>query len=225
MNHESSILWVTATGHEAAVLGTGEVLERGYYPEFQRLNDALLITGAGMLATAVELTAVLAAGDFDAIIHFGIAGSFDPSIPPGSVVQVISEEIGDFGADDRGVFLPAFDIHLAHPEEFPFKRGKLTPELPAGLDTHLPKVHGVTVNTVHGEAAAIEAFRARSEAKVESMEGAAVFFAALRLNVPCLQIRAISNFVEPRNRESWEIGKALDALKQELQIIKKKITD
>ncbi len=59
---------------------------------------------------------------------------------------------------------------------------------------------------------------------MESMEGAAVFYAALRFNTPCVQIRAVSNFVEPRNRESWEIGKALTALGIVLADIRSQIT-
>ena len=224
MNKERTILWVTATGAEASVLGTSSVLDLGYYPGFQRLNDGLLITGPGLLASSAELTALLATDHFDAIIHFGIAGSFQQDYPPGTVVQVVTEELGDFGADNRGVFIPAFDLKLANPDQHPFRSGILQPEIPSGLDTNLPHVHGTTVHTVHGSAAAIDQFRNRSSAAVESMEGAAVFYAAIRKGVPCLQLRAISNWVEPRNRDAWEIGKALEALKSEIIVLQQKIT-
>ena len=44
------------------------------------------------------------------------------------------------------------------------------------------------------------------------MEGAAVFYACKMNNVPCLQVRAISNYVEPRNKENWQINLAINNL-------------
>jgi len=41
------------------------------------------------------------------------------------------------------------------------------------------------------------------------MEGAAVFYACKRENIDCLQIRSVSNYVEPRNKENWQIGLAI----------------
>jgi futalosine hydrolase len=49
------------------------------------------------------------------------------------------------------------------------------------------------------------------------MEGAAVFFVCRWLGVPCIQIRAISNRVEPRSKAVWDIPLALENLKNSLQ--------
>jgi futalosine hydrolase len=38
----------------------------------------------------------------------------------------------------------------------------------------------------------------------------------LNANVPCVQIRAISNFVEKRNKSNWDIGIAIENLNKEL---------
>ncbi|MCY1528458.1 Futalosine hydrolase [compost metagenome] len=46
------------------------------------------------------------------------------------------------------------------------------------------------------------------------MEGAAVFYAAEQLHIPSAQIRCISNYVEKRNREKWEIGLAIANLNE-----------
>jgi futalosine hydrolase len=52
------------------------------------------------------------------------------------------------------------------------------------------------------------------------MEGAAVFYVAMKMNIPCIQIRSISNYVERRNRESWKIKEALESLtKQSVLLI------
>jgi futalosine hydrolase len=44
------------------------------------------------------------------------------------------------------------------------------------------------------------------------MEGAAFFYAANLLDVPSIQLRAISNYIEPRDRSKWEIKLALENL-------------
>ena len=44
------------------------------------------------------------------------------------------------------------------------------------------------------------------------MEGAAVFYVAGMLDIPVIQLRTISNYVEPRNRAAWKIQEAIQVL-------------
>jgi futalosine hydrolase len=44
------------------------------------------------------------------------------------------------------------------------------------------------------------------------MEGAAFMHACLISNVPFAQVRAVSNIVEKRNREAWNLGEAIGNL-------------
>ena len=44
------------------------------------------------------------------------------------------------------------------------------------------------------------------------MEGAAFFYVCLCENIPFLQIRAISNYVEQRNEKNWNIPLAIKNL-------------
>jgi futalosine hydrolase len=44
------------------------------------------------------------------------------------------------------------------------------------------------------------------------MEGAAVFYVAGMLDIPVIQLRTISNYVEPRNRGAWKIQEAIQVL-------------
>src|SRR5690606_34844441 len=74
------------------------------------------------------------------------------------------------------------------------------------------KVSAITVNTVHGNSKSIHRLFSRIQPDIETMEGAAVFQAANTFNIPCLQVRAISNYVEPRNKKNWNIPLALDSL-------------
>ncbi|MEZ4688453.1 MAG: hypothetical protein R3B47_21045 [Bacteroidia bacterium] len=76
----------------------------------------------------------------------------------------------------------------------------------------------ITVNRVHGSLSGIQKLSETwPQAQVESMEGAAVFLSAKKAGIPCLQFRAISNYVEPRNKEAWDIPLALKSLRNFLQ--------
>ena len=59
---------------------------------------------------------------------------------------------------------------------------------------------------------------------IESMEGAAVFYVCNWLGIPCYQVRAVSNFVEPRDSSKWNIPLALENLKEALLNVLKKLT-
>ena len=48
------------------------------------------------------------------------------------------------------------------------------------------------------------------------MEGASVFKVCQQFNVPCIQIRSISNIVEERNREKWDLDLAIRNLNVEV---------
>ena len=48
------------------------------------------------------------------------------------------------------------------------------------------------------------------------MEGAALHYVCLQMAQPFLQLRAISNYVMPRDRAAWKIGDAVTALNAQL---------
>jgi futalosine hydrolase len=55
-----------------------------------------------------------------------------------------------------------------------------------------------------------------SHAEIESMEGAAFLFACNQTKVSCRQIRAVSNYVEKRDRSKWNIPLAITNLNKVL---------
>jgi len=211
-----NILIVAATPFEVAPLL--EWLEKEHAqtgPSRYRCNQSevsVLITGVGMPLTAYALGKVLPGGKFDLAINAGIAGAFRRALAIGDVVQVISERFGDLGAEEAdGHFMDVHDMGLIGPGQYPFQGGRLLNDA-AGAFDFLPKAHGLSVNRVHGSAQSIEQAKASFDADVESMEGAAFFYACLMEQVPFLEIRSISNYVEPRNRENWNIPLAIDQL-------------
>jgi futalosine hydrolase len=174
----------------------------------------VLLTGVGMVATAVWCSRALAIGGYDLALNVGVCGSFNPALPPPSVVHVTSDLFSELGVEDGPAFLTVQEIGLVAPDEFPFTGGRIVnsepPPLPA-LNA-LPTAAGITVNTVHGDEATIATVAARWTPDVESMEGAAFMYACLVAGVPFAQVRAVSNRVERRNRAAWDLPGAVARL-------------
>lgn len=187
----------------------GAVLEAGYAD--------ILITGVGQTATAFHLGKLLGASKYAAAINIGICGSFHSTMVPGTLVKMESDCFADLGAEDDTDWLDVYDLNLAGRNDFPFSDGQLIPE-PIPAFRHIQGVKGVTVNRTSGSDATIEKMKKYFEADVETMEGAAFYYACMMMDVPCIQLRGISNFIEKRNRNNWEIDKALTALHKELKL-------
>lgn len=174
----------------------------------------VLITGVGMVATAVWCSRSLTTEAYDVALNLGVCGSFNPAFRPGDVVHVVSDRLPELGAESDDAFLSAQELELLGPDEFPFSGGELVNRRPpesAPLG-RLPAVRGITVNTVHGHAPSIARVVERFAPDVETMEGAAFMYACLVHGVPFAQIRGVSNVVEPRNRGAWKIREAIDAV-------------
>ncbi|MFB5945508.1 futalosine hydrolase [Albibacterium profundi] len=189
-----------------------------------KLPVDIIITGAGMVPTAFKLGQhfATAAYTYDLIINVGIAGSFRRDIRLGAVVRINKDQFSELGAEDGDDFLTFEDIGLGE--------SQYVDKLPETFERYssiskLESFKGVTVNTVHGNSKSIETFTSRVDADLESMEGAAVFYVANALNIPVLQVRSISNYVETRNRDSWDVRLAITNLNNWLLNLTKDIYD
>lgn len=175
------------------------------------------VTGVGMTATTYHLTKILTQNNYDLLIQGGIAGSFDRNINLGDVVFVQSDCFADLGAKDGNQFINIFNLGLMNPNEHPFTNGLLlNPKTPQQLNIHLPAVTALSVNTVTGSDDAASKIEQQYHCQIESMEGAALHYVCLQENVPFVQIRAISNYVEKRNRATWQIEKAVANLSESI---------
>src|SRR5690606_24685340 len=74
-------------------------------PAQQRQGLHTLITGVGMVATALALGERLATTAYDLLLNVGVAGSFDRSIPLGEVVWVVQDTFSELGVEDGNQFL------------------------------------------------------------------------------------------------------------------------
>ena len=196
------ILVVAATRAEVAECCHTFNLAEGDFIQNPRFD--LLITGVGMTATAFALGQHLSpSSDYKLVVNLGIAGCYDRNIPLGSLVNVVSDEFSELGAENKDEFLTI--------DAMGFGKSRYTAKnIPASLN--LPEVNGITINKVHGNRASIAAISQRLNPITESMEGAAVFYSCEQLDIPCIQIRSISNYVEERNRDAWKIGLAVKNL-------------
>ncbi|GEP95978.1 futalosine hydrolase [Chitinophaga cymbidii] len=179
----------------------------------------VLITGIGMFSTAYQLGKHLAAERPDLAIQAGIAGSFRRDWAIGDTVLVKQEVLGDLGAEDNGQYQDLFDIGLWQYDMPPFTHHHLIntlQRLPAGAHRLLQGT-GVTVNTVSGSAPTIARLEQKYQPDLESMEGAAFHYCCLQENIPFLQLRAISNYVEVRDKSKWNIPLAVQNLNNTLR--------
>lgn len=172
----------------------------------------VLISGIGPAFTTFHLGNVLRETQYDLVLNLGIAGSFTKDVQIGEVVNVHTEEFGDLGIEKKERFLTLFEAGFMEGNEFPFENGMLKASYTLnGLN--LKNVRGITCNKSHGRKATIDELKEKYTAQVESMEGAAVFYVCNWQGVKCAQLRAISNYVEPRDASKWDIPKALENLK------------
>jgi futalosine hydrolase len=186
---------------------------------FQKGENTLevCVTGVGAVSTAWGIAMAISRARPDLAINAGIAGALDASLAIGSVYNVVSECFGDLGIEQAdGSVQSLFEAGLVSASVPPFSEGKLIH--PDSHQMHfLPNVQGVTVNKVHGQEDSIEVFRKLfPRAQVESMEGAAFFYACLSTGIPFMELRSISNYVEKRNRANWNIPLAIQSLNQVL---------
>lgn len=210
-----NILLTSAT--EAEIAPSREYIGRGWNRVSEDIYEykdhiiTICITGAGMATTAYHLTKALLARKYDIALQVGIGGSFDRNINIGDVVFVQTEQFGDLGAEDHDNYINIFDLGLADRNSYPYSGGILTN--PSEFkNISLPVVNGLTVNTVSGNEHTIKRLVEEYNCQLESMEGAAFHYACLMEKIAFAQVRAISNYIEPRDKSQWQIPLAIKNL-------------
>jgi futalosine hydrolase len=179
------------------------------------LELEVLITGVGMTATAFHVGRILD-DNYNMTINAGLAGSFNRNLDLGSVVNITEDSFSELGAEDGEEFLTLKKLDL--PGVQTVTNDSQINNSVLGL---LPRVNGITVNKVHGHEKSIGHAFFDWRPITESMEGAAFLYAAQMAKIPCAQVRAISNYVERRNREAWNIPLAIGNLNRTLSAIVK----
>lgn len=169
--------------------------------EMNALNDVdfgsdiiKVISGMGAANTAVAVARAIDRHNPSCIIQVGIAGSYIPDIELCEAVVIESDIQGDLGAwrSDEKRFV-SFTEPISCPYVSDIKM------------FGLKAVSGMTVNT------ACTTIAPRLACQTESMEGAPFFQIASVAQIPFLQIRTISNYVDSP-RDQWPVEQAIAIL-------------
>lgn len=171
--------------------------------------------GIGPAAAGLSASLLIRALEPDVVCLLGIAGAFSQSgLRLGDVVQASSECFADLGYEDDTRFhtldsmgMPVFswagaDIGCTFEAE-PFSR-------------HLLSLPFATVSTVTNTSARADKLYRSFNVSLENMEGAGVALACRIHGVTFQEVRAISNFVGPRDPKTWRVDDALAALKHNI---------
>jgi futalosine hydrolase len=215
------ILYITATTTEAESLKS--LLDAKPVPAaIHNFDINILVTGIGSVATAWVLKQwICTNGKPDLVINTGLAGSYKEEIRIGDVVLLRTDCFADAGIEDDKDFKTLFEAGFISENEFPFKHGILNAD-PVYFDLFkdsFKPVNAVTVNTSTGSESSKMRLVKKFNPDIETMEGATFFYICSRENIPFLALRVISNIVEKRNRNNWNIKLALDNLSAKLNDI------
>jgi futalosine hydrolase len=180
----------------------------------------LVITGVGKAPAAAAVASILAKGAHGGVLNAGIAGAL-PGAPPLPLLSVVIASAHAFA--DEGVAMP--------PEgPVPFQplsamgfapRGTTGDAVPGDLGCtdllrrRLPSAvfaPVATVSTCSGTDELASAVAARTGARAECMEGAAIALAARSLGCRYAEVRTISNTTGHRSRQLWDVRGAIAAL-------------
>lgn len=176
-----------------------------------------LVTGIGPLETAVNLTSWLSGNGaaVRAVINFGVAGAYVRS-SGGRTPQVLDiclaerEIFGDLGVcfDDR---IERIDLPGASPaDSYILDHGLLARASRALTTGRTPFFRGtfVTVSCASGTERRGAMLAGQYGGMCENMEGAAVVRVCRQFDLPCLELRCVSNLVEDRDTSGWRLREA-----------------
>jgi futalosine hydrolase len=214
------LLFVAATSVEANAISkiTGiQVTPEGF--RLAGFEMSSLVAGVGSVSTSWEMQKwIFSNYKPDLAINIGIAGSYRDDITIGDVVMPLTDCFADAGIEDGNNFLTLSEAGLAHGSEFPYRGGVIHADqyYIQLLKEIVKPVTAITVNTSTGSEATRNKLAGKFNPDIETMEGATFFYICSREKIPFLALRGVSNRVEVRNKDKWDINLALSSLGEKL---------
>lgn len=166
----------------------------------------ILITGVGMVNTAFMMGRYITSL-YDLVINVGVCGAFEKDLELGQLVHITQDILSELGAEDGDEFLTYDKLNLEGEHRFSHNLKNSYKRI-----NHLKAVKGITVNAIHGNETSITKVKQLYNPDVESMEGAAFYACCAKTGGDYTQIRAISNYVEKRDKSKWQIPLAIKNL-------------
>lgn len=176
---------------------------------------AVVVTGIGKANAAAAVARCIRPGVDRAVLSLGVAGALPASnLRPGDAIVGTDSLFADEGLQTSDGFVDcgAMGFPLA-PAPWSGPGVPADPTLLARLRDIAPSAGRIaTVSTCSGTDALAAQVAARTGARAEAMEGAAVGLVAARLGVPFAEVRTISNLTGGRSRQGWDLPAALAEL-------------
>ncbi len=181
---------------------------------------AICVGGIGKINAAAATAAMIERLEPQLIINTGCAGAYmDSGLSIGDLAMASVEVLGDDGAitstgwlDLQAMKLPYFKSNSQlYYNEIPLSENAIENAIKVATHHSIAITVGrsTTVSTCSGSLKQADKLALRCNAITENMEGAAVALTSLRYNINCLEIRGISNMVEERNMDRWNIKLAV----------------
>jgi len=182
---------VERSRNERILVFATEMEKNGVFPDGIPEGYDCLVTGVGVLSTAISLSRAFQKQSYECAVQIGIAGAYGSSkLMLGDIVEVKSDCLIEFLPWEPNTF---------------FATGTLPNET-------AKFVKGATVFSC-SKTKEME-FKRGEIAQVETMEGAAFFAVCKEYKVEAVQIRAISNYATKCEKNEWKTEEALCRLRE-----------
>jgi futalosine hydrolase len=167
-------------------------------------NTDILVTGVGKILSAINAYRIFSSVDADEFYLTGICGAYRQSnLDVGDIVTILEDHFVD-----EGIF-QGDKITGTHEIGFPICNKNVVTNL---LMDDVKIVNGNTVSLCSGADWYAEILHKKTNADVETMEGASVGLVGELFNKKIYHIRSVSNFCGDRKNQEWNISLSIENL-------------
>lgn len=172
-------------------------------------NTDIFVTGVGKILSAINAFRIFSLVDADEFYLTGICGAYRQSnLDVGDIVTILEDHFVD-----EGIFL-GDKITGTHEIGFPICNKNVVTHL---LMDDVKIANGNTVSLCSGADWYAEMLTKKTNADVETMEGASVGLVGELFNKKIYHVRAVSNFCGDRKNQEWNISLSLENLSKFLR--------
>jgi len=171
-----------------------------------------LITGIGSMFASFAMARFPNISEYDYIINPGISAAHSRIIDLGRVYLINEEGFADIGLEEAdGSFSDMHDLQWIDANKSPFLKGKIKPKK-IHNPTFLPTCSSMTVNKIPGMYDNIEHFQHKYHVDMLSLDGGAIMYTCIMLDLELIQFAVASRYVEPWQKETGDVEFALNQL-------------
>ncbi|OPX35078.1 MAG: futalosine hydrolase [Desulfobacteraceae bacterium 4484_190.1] len=224
MNHPGRLLIAAAIDDELSLiierLAPAGMVMTGNYPVITcdrgKQKVFILTAGPGPLYMAAALGTVIPAIRPALLMLTGCCGGFkEAGIKKGAVLIATEEIYTQLGAEDPAGKSPVIPVSFL-PNRLPMDHDlaeravRHLRQTEYFRDIQLRSGPFITVSMVTATRATAEKYHRFYSAVAENMEGFAAAAVCRLYEAPVIEVRAVSNFVGERNKESWQTATAFE---------------